>query len=184
MPSPTHHMRTRYAFTDEPTHDHRCLCQPFESAEATAKVSWQPGCLSQHLPGHRCQTARTGCKLGANQAYNITNGDFFRWEQIWEKVVDLFDLPLGPPQSISLQQFMADKTSTWRELAEVHGLVTPDIEKAVNWSFGDYIFNCDWDIMASTTKARQHGFESFEDSEHMFSQILTEMAQARMIPPL
>jgi len=47
-------------------------------------------------------------------------------------------------------------------------LVTPDIEKAVNWSFGDYIFNCDWDIMASTTKARQHGFESFEDSEHMF----------------
>jgi hypothetical protein len=116
--------------------------------------------------------------------YNITNGDFFRWEQIWEKVGDLFDLPLGPPQSISLQQFMADKTSTWPDLAEVHGLVTPYIEKAVNWSFGDYIFNCDWDIMASTTKARQHGFESFEDSEHMFSQILTEMAQARMIPPL
>ena len=79
---------------------------------------------------------------------------------------------------------MADKTSTWRELAEVHGLVTPDIEKAVNWFFGDYIFNCDWDIMASTTKARQHGFESFEDSEHMFSKILTEMAQARVIPPL
>ena len=63
-------------------------------------------------------------------------------------------------------------------------LATPDIEKAVNWSFGDYIFNCDWDIMASTTKARQHGFESFEDSEYMFSRILTEMAEARMIPPL
>ena len=47
-------------------------------------------------------------------------------------------------------------------------LATPDIEKAVNWSFDDYKFTCDWDIMASTTKARQHGFESFEDSEHMF----------------
>ena len=120
----------------------------------------------------------------ADQAYNITNGDFFRWEQIWEKVADLFGIPLGPPQSISLQRFMADKTSVWQQLAAVHGLVTPDIEKAVNWSFGDYIFNCDWDIMASTTKARQHGFESFEDSEHMFSRILTEMAEARMIPPL
>ena len=63
-------------------------------------------------------------------------------------------------------------------------LATPDIEKAVNCSFGDYIFNCDWDIMASTTKARQHGFESFEDSEYMFSRILTEMSEAWTIPPL
>ena len=63
-------------------------------------------------------------------------------------------------------------------------LVTRDIEKAVNWSFGNYIFNRDWDIMASTSKARQHGFESFEDSEHMFSRILTEIAETRMISPL
>jgi hypothetical protein len=62
--------------------------------------------------------------------------------------------------------------------------VTRDIENAVNWSFGNYIFNCDWAIMASTTKARQHGFESFEDSEHMFSRILTEMAETRMVLPL
>ena len=63
-------------------------------------------------------------------------------------------------------------------------LVTRDIENAVNWSFGNYIFNCDWAIMASTTKARQHGFESFKDSEHMFSRILTEMAETRMVLPL
>ena len=63
-------------------------------------------------------------------------------------------------------------------------LATPDIEKAVNWSFGNYIFNCDWDIMANTTKARQYGFESFEGSEYMFLRILTEMAEAQMIPPL
>ena len=63
-------------------------------------------------------------------------------------------------------------------------LVTRDVEKAINWSLGDYIFNCDWDIMANTTKARQYGFESFAGSEYMFLRILTEMAEARMIPPL
>tara|TARA_Y100000588_G_scaffold120643_1_gene132029 strand:- start:943 stop:1155 length:213 start_codon:yes stop_codon:yes gene_type:complete len=63
-------------------------------------------------------------------------------------------------------------------------VVTRGIEKAVNWPFGNYIFNCDWDIMASTTKAREHGFESFEDSERMFSRLLPEMAETRMIPPL
>ena len=63
-------------------------------------------------------------------------------------------------------------------------LVTRDIGKAVNWTFGNYIFNGGWDIMASTTKAQEHGFESFEDSERMFSQILPEMAETRMVPPL
>ena len=63
-------------------------------------------------------------------------------------------------------------------------LVTRDIENAVNWSFGNYIFNCDWDMMASTTKAQEHGFESFEDGERMFSRILPEMAEPRMLPPL
>ena len=63
-------------------------------------------------------------------------------------------------------------------------LVTRDVEKAINWPLGDYIFNCDWDIMASTTKAGKQEFESFEDSENMFSWMLTEMAQTRMIPTL
>ena len=63
-------------------------------------------------------------------------------------------------------------------------LVTRDVEKAINLALGDNIFTCEWDIMASTTKARQYGFESFAGSEYMFLRILTEMAEARMIPPL
>ena len=59
-----------------------------------------------------------------------------------------------------------------------------DDTNTVKWSFSDYIFNCDWDIMASTTKARKQEFESFEDSENMFSRMLTEMARTRMIPTL
>ena len=59
-----------------------------------------------------------------------------------------------------------------------------DDTNTVKWSFGDYIFNCDWDIMASTTKAQKQEFESFEDSEKMFSWMFTEMAQTRMIPTL
>ena len=59
-----------------------------------------------------------------------------------------------------------------------------DDTNTVKWSFSDYIFNCDWDIMASTTKAGKQEFESFEVSENMFSWMLTEMAQTRMIPTL
>ena len=46
-------------------------------------------------------------------------------------------------------------------------------------SFNDYIFNCDRDIMTSTTKGSNQECESFEDREHVFSQILTEMHPTR-----
>ena len=59
-----------------------------------------------------------------------------------------------------------------------------DDTNTVKRSFSDYIFNCDWDIMASTTKAGKQEFESFEVSENMFSWMLTEMAQTRMKPTL
>ena len=44
-----------------------------------------------------------------------------------------------------------------------------DDTNTVKGSFNDYIFNCDWDIMAVATKARKQEFESFEDSEHIFT---------------
>ena len=47
-----------------------------------------------------------------------------------------------------------------------------DYTNAVNFSLSDYKFYCDWDIMASATKAPKQEFELYEDSGHMFSQIL------------
>ena len=120
----------------------------------------------------------------ANQAFNITNGDFFRWEQVWECVAESFNMPLASPQRISLETFMSDKADLWRQLAKEHNLVTSELADLVNGSFGDYIFNCDWDVMASTIKARKHGFDCCLDSEEMFSRLLSEMADARLIPEL
>ena len=120
----------------------------------------------------------------ANQAFNITNGDFFRWEQVWQCVAESFHMPLASPQQISLEQFMSDKADLWRQLAKEHNLVTSELSDLVNGSFGDYIFNCDWDVMASTIKARKHGFDFCLDSEEMFSRLLSEMADARLIPAL
>ena len=46
------------------------------------------------------------CRL---EAFNITNGDYFRWSNVWPKLAAAFDMPAGDPQTISLTQHMADK---------------------------------------------------------------------------
>jgi hypothetical protein len=48
-----------------------------------------------------------------NEAFNVTNGDLFRWKHLWPRVARLFDMPCGEVQTLSLSQWMADKDPIW-----------------------------------------------------------------------
>jgi hypothetical protein len=51
------------------------------------------------------------------------------------------------------------------------------------WSYGNFIFTPDWDMMSSTTKLRQFGFNEFIDSENMFLEFFDSFRKRRKIPP-
>jgi len=44
-----------------------------------------------------------------NEAFNITNGDYFRWRNLWPKIAAVFEIAVADPQTICLKQHMADK---------------------------------------------------------------------------
>ena len=123
-----------------------------------------------------------GTPLASNQAYNITNGDFFRWRHIWSRVAEAMNLTLGDPEPMPFAPFLETHKGLWRRLAEEQSLVQPDVFRLVDWAFGDYILRCSWDIMASTIKIRQHGFGECRDSEEMFITRLSELRAAKLIP--
>jgi nucleoside-diphosphate-sugar epimerase len=118
----------------------------------------------------------------ANQAYNITNGDYFRWMHVWPKIAAVFDMPAAEPQKISLVENMADKAPLWQRMVEKHGLKPYKLDEVVAWPFGDYVFGCDWDVMSSVTKSRQHGFQPVVDSEEMFVRLLRRFREERIVP--
>jgi nucleoside-diphosphate-sugar epimerase len=50
----------------------------------------------------------------ANQAFNITNSDLIRWQNLWPKFGRFFDMELSPPRHINLTRSMAVAgSSTW-----------------------------------------------------------------------
>ena len=118
----------------------------------------------------------------ANQAYNITNGDYFRWANLWPRIAEVFEMPLAEPQTISLVAHMADKAPLWDAMVKRHGLQTYRFEEIVAWPFGDYVFACDWDVMSNVTKSRQHGFNEVVDSEEMFVRLLRQFRAERIVP--
>ena len=118
----------------------------------------------------------------ANQAYNITNGDYFRWQHVWPKIASVFELPSNGPQVHSLVEFMADKAPLWDAMVKKYGLKPYGFKQVVAWPFGDYVFNCDWDVMSSVTKSRRHGFQDVVDSEEMFVRLFRQLRAEKIVP--
>jgi len=118
----------------------------------------------------------------AGEAFNITNGDVFRWDQLWPSFARAFGMELAPPQAIPLSEFMRDKKPVWERIVSRHGLAPYAYETIAAWGFGDFIFNCDYDVISSTTKLRQAGFADVVDSEEMFLRMFEEFRRRRVIP--
>ena len=118
----------------------------------------------------------------ANQAFNVTNGEFFRWECMWPKLADYLGIAVGPVQTVKLATVMADKGAVWDRIVAKHGLRPIPFEQAALWNYGDFIFTPHWDMMSSTTKLHQFGFHDVVDTEAMFYSLFDGLRAARVIP--
>jgi hypothetical protein len=118
----------------------------------------------------------------ANQAFNITNGDLFRWNDLWPKIARYFSLETAPPLQLSLQTVMADKETLWKQIQEKHGLAQHTYQELSSWPFGDAVFGWDYDFFGDGTKARRLGFHEFVDTENMFFGLFDELKAMKIIP--
>jgi nucleoside-diphosphate-sugar epimerase len=64
-----------------------------------------------------------------DQAFNIVNGDVFRWKWMWERIAGWFGLEPAPfPETVTpLEVQLADAGPIWSEIARRHGLVEANL---------------------------------------------------------
>ena len=118
----------------------------------------------------------------AGQAFNMVNGDFFRWEHLWPKFAGYFGLELGVVQQIDLESMMADKEGIWNEITSKYNLLKTPFSEAGHWGYANYAFSPVYDIMLDNTKARRYGFQEFADTEEMFVRIFDDFRREGFIP--
>ncbi|OED44650.1 hypothetical protein AB833_01010 [Chromatiales bacterium (ex Bugula neritina AB1)] len=117
-----------------------------------------------------------------NQAFNVTNGDFFRWQHLWPKIAELHNMQAGGVETQDLSKTMPLLSGTWQGLISKYGLEKNSMEAIVNWPFADYILRTGWDVMASTVKIRQHGFQQCLDTEEMYVRHLLKLQELKILP--
>lgn len=118
----------------------------------------------------------------ANQAFNITNGDLFRWSEMWPKIANYFDLEVAPPLPMSLATIMDDKEALWNRLVTEHGLAQNSYQAVSSWGFGDAVFSWNYDFFADGSKARRFGFHEHISTEAMFMSVFDDFRARKIIP--
>ncbi len=117
-----------------------------------------------------------------NQAFNINNGDLFRWSELWPRIAQYFGLDVAPPLPMSLNVIMADKAKLWEQMVEKHGLAPTPYSDVSAWGFGDFVFGWDYDFFADGTKLRRAGFHEYIDTEEMFLRVFDDLKARKIIP--
>ncbi|MGF6700405.1 nucleoside-diphosphate-sugar epimerase [Paraburkholderia sp. MM5496-R1] len=118
----------------------------------------------------------------ANQAFNLINGDYIRWANLWPVFARYFDMPLGPVRTTTLADVMADKGRVWDAIVQRAGLTSMPYDRVALWTYADYIWSRGWDVMADMTKIRLHGFHRVVDTEAEFIRFFDELRAQRIIP--
>lgn len=127
---------------------------------------------------HWCATS----PAARDEVFNITNTDYFRWENLWPGFARAFAMEPGGVQTIRLAEFMADKGELWAAMQKRYDLRPIPYEQLVAWPFVDYCLTRDYDVMTDTIKIRKAGFHRCEDSEAMFARLFEELRRMRVIP--
>ncbi len=117
-----------------------------------------------------------------NDIFNITNGDYFRWQHLWPRIAAMFEMETAPPVPMPLTVYMADKAPLWDSIVAKYNLQALPFDQVASWLFADAIFRLDFDNITSTIKARRAGFHDCIDTEEMFSQFFADLRDKKIIP--
>jgi nucleoside-diphosphate-sugar epimerase len=136
-------------------------------------------CYAQTTDAHWMARASVWAALSPaarNEVFNLV-GEPIRWERIWRRVADAMEMSVAPPQPFSLASQMPAKADAWSKLAARHTLQPIPYEKLVNWGFGDFVFNTEFDLISDMGKIRRAGFTEAVETE---ATIVAALARLRV----
>ena len=121
-------------------------------------------------------------EAGRNTAFNVTNGDSFRWCQVWPLLAQWFGVRCGVPRRMKLATWMADKGPVWDRIVARHGLQPRSLESLASWQFADFVFDKEWDLLTDIGRLRRAGFNACVDTIAMIRDHLNKYQEARLLP--
>jgi nucleoside-diphosphate-sugar epimerase len=123
-------------------------------------------------------------KEGRDEAFNVVNGDIFRWRWMWSRLAGYFGLdPVGPGEvPLPLEEQMAGMSEVWTGMAVKHGLIEHDLSQLASWWHTDADLGRRMEVVTDMSKSRLAGFTSYHRTADSFIGLFDRYRQDGLIP--
>ena len=119
-----------------------------------------------------------------NEAFNIVNGEVFRWSWMWPKIAAYFGVPAGeyPGHAQPLERQMADMAPVWDKIVAKHGLQKNELTSVASWWHSDADLGRIIENFTDMTKSRDKGFSAYQNSARSFTDAFDKLRAAKVLP--
>jgi nucleoside-diphosphate-sugar epimerase len=156
---------------------------PFRFPGSAAQWNGLTDMTDAILLAHHLEWAATTA-AARNEAFNVVNGDVFRWSWMWERLAGWFGLDPAPfdGKGVPLERQLADAGPIWSDIAGRHGLVEPDLAKLVSAWHTDGDLSRPIEVVTDMSKSRKLGFLEYRATDESFFALFARLREARVIP--
>jgi nucleoside-diphosphate-sugar epimerase len=120
-----------------------------------------------------------------NEAFNCSNGDVFRWKQLWKVLAEQFGIEEygfvedGP--RLKLAELMKDKGPVWDEIVKKNELQATKLEEVAEWWFADLSLGGSG-FTDSMNKSKEHGFLGFRNTKNSLVYWIDKTRSYKIVP--
>ncbi len=135
------------------------------------------------LLAHHLEWAAT-TPAARNQAFNVVNGDVFRWSWMWQQIAHWFGLQPAPlnGEGVPLEQQLANAAPVWAEIARKYNLVEPDLNLLTSAWHTDADLGRPIEVVTDMSKSRKLGFLEYQATDDSFIDLFALLREKRIIP--
>lgn len=119
-----------------------------------------------------------------NQAFNIANGDVFRWKWLWTRIADWFGIEAeGFNGTIRpLEQELNNHHEIWKLISRKYGLKEQDLDRLASAWHTDLDLGRPLEVMCDLSKSRKMGFSTYQSTQDSFTDLFQKLRAEKLIP--
>jgi nucleoside-diphosphate-sugar epimerase len=120
----------------------------------------------------------------ANEAFNVVDGDIFRWSWMWPRIAGWFGLEAeafdGTVRPLEAQ--MAEDGPVWSDIARRQGLAEADLGRLASPWHTDADLGRPIEVVTDMSKSRRLGFTAYQPTDDAFFELFGRLRADRLIP--
>jgi nucleoside-diphosphate-sugar epimerase len=123
-------------------------------------------------------------KTAANLAFNVVNGEVFRWKWLWPRIASYFGIEAAPYSGVPtpLEEQMSGAEPVWNEMVKKFDLQPNALSRVASFWHSDADLGRQIETFNDMGRSRKLGFLDYQDTTGSFIDAFERLRADRIIP--